>query len=253
MTVDWIATFLLVPPINLLLLTIGGFALSYQHPRAGRWIMGLGLGGLLILGMPLISGTLLDSLENTKIPPSPDQPPTAIVILGGDVRQIAGLQPQASLGSLTLERVRTGAALYRTTHLPILTTGGIIDKKEHSLAKLMAQALSEDFDVSTKWVESASRTTWENAEFSRAILRAENINSIYLVTHSWHMRRAMIAFTYFGFTVTPAPVPPDKAPSFELTGFLPQASAWLRSYYALHEWIGCGWYGVRAASSESHS
>ena len=252
MTVDWIATFLLVPPINLLLITIVGFALSYQRRRAGRWIMGLGLGGLLILGMPLISEILLHSLENTEPLPTPRQPPTAIVILGGDFRQIAGIEPNAGLGSLTLERVRTGAALYRATHLPILTSGGTIDKEEHSLAKLMAQSLSEDFDVSTKWVESASRTTWENAELSRAILKAENVDSIYLVTHSWHMRRATIAFTYFGFTVIPAPVPPDQAPSYEWTGFLPQASAWLRSYYALHEWIGCSWYWFRATSSRNH-
>lgn len=245
MTVEWIATYLLVPPINLLLLTIVGFVLSYRHRRAGRWIIGFGLGGLLILGMPVISGLLLVSLENTEPPPSAGQSPGAIVILGGDVRHIGGSKPQPGLGSLTLERVRTGAALYRATQLPILASG-------NTLAKMMAQSLAEDFDIPTQWVESGSGTTWENAEFSRAILKTQNINSIYLVTHSWHMRRAVIAFTYFGFSVTPAPVPPDEPPSIGWTGFLPQASAWLRSYYALHEWIGCAWYGLRVRLGLDH-
>jgi hypothetical protein len=31
--------------------------------------------------------------------------------------------------------------------------------------------------------------------------------------------------------------------------FLPNASAWLIGYYALHEWIGCAWYSLRASLS----
>ena len=35
---------------------------------------------------------------------------------------------------------------------------------------------------------------------------------------------------------------------FQLTwsSFVPRASAWERSYFALHEWIGCAWYALKA-------
>lgn len=242
-----LATFLLVPPVNLLLVTIGGFALICLNRRAGRWISGFGLSGLLILAMPAVSNYLLVLLESTQPTTVPGELPAAIVILSGDVRLIGGSEPQVGIGLLTLERLRSGAAIYRSTHLPILTTGGVIGEDGPPVAALMAQSLAQDFNVPTRWVESASGTTWENAELSAAILKAQNIHSIYLVTHSWHMRRAMIAFTYFGLDVTPAPVPPDEAPTFVFGAFLPQASAWLRSYYAFHEWIGCAWYTLRAS------
>ncbi len=246
MTPKFVVTFLLLPPVNLLLIAIVGFALICLNRRIGRWITGFGLSGLLVFAIPAISDNLLILLENTQPTTSLGEPPAAIVILSGDIRHISGGEPRVEIGLLTLERMRTGAALYRSTHLPILVTGGVISKEGPPVAELMAQSLLQDFGVPTRWIETASRTTWENAQLSGTILKAQNIHSIYLVTHAWHMRRAIIAFTHFGIAVTPAPVPPDKAPTFGLGEFLPQASAWLRSYYAIHEWIGCAWYTLRA-------
>ena len=241
-----LATFLLVPPVNLLLVTIAGFVLICLNRRAGRWIAGFGLFCLLILAMPVTSDCLLALLEINLPTSVPGAPPAAIVILSGDVQHIGGAEPEVGIGLLTLERLRAGAALYRATNLPVLTTGGVIGKNGPSLAELMAQSLTQDFNVPTRWVEPASRTTWENAQLSGAILEAQNIHSIYLVTHAWHMRRAELAFRHFGIAVTPAPVALDRAPTLGLGEFLPQVSAWLHSYYAFHEWIGCAWYTLRA-------
>jgi uncharacterized SAM-binding protein YcdF (DUF218 family) len=116
------------------------------------------------------------------------------------------------------------------------------------MAELMAKSLIEDFAVPTRWAEIDSRTTWENAKYSAAILKSNGISSVYLVTHAWHMRRALIAFTRFGIAAVPASVPPDEIARLRSAGFMPDASAWLQSYYALHEWIGCAWYALRARS-----
>ena len=241
-----LATFLLVPPVNLLFVTIAGLVLICFKRRAGRWISGVGVFLLLILAMPVASDSLLTLLEDNRPTTVPGDLPAAIVILSGDVQHIDGAEPQLGIGFLTLERLRAGAAVYRSTNLPVLTTGGIIGRKGPPVAELMAQSLAQDFSVPTRWVEPASRTTWENAELSGAILKAQNIHSIYLVTHAWHMRRALIAFTHFGIAVTPAPVSLDRPPTLGLGEFLPQASDWLHSYYAFHEWIGCAWYALRA-------
>jgi uncharacterized SAM-binding protein YcdF (DUF218 family) len=243
---NFVATFLLVPPINLLLLAIAGFILVLRQHRAGRWILGASLFGLLVFALPITADSLLIMLEEAPARPVSRLPPAAIVILGGDIHQMGGADPRTGIGSLSLERLLTGAELYRTTHLPVLTTGGILGRKGPSIADLMAQTLQQDFAVPTRWIEASSRDTWENAELSSAILKSEGIDSVFLVTHAWHMRRARIAFARFGIAVTPVPTSPDKAPGIRTAFLLPSASAWLISYYALHEWIGCAWYALRA-------
>ena len=77
----------------------------------------------------------------------------------------------------------------------------------------MAQSLTDDFRTPPRWVEAKSADTWENARFSADILRAEGITSVYVVTHAWHMRRAVLAFQGTGLTVTvKAAVPPGSSP-----------------------------------------
>ena len=111
----------------------------------------------------------------------------------------------------------------------------------------MARVMTEDFGVTPRWVEPRSTTTWENAAFSAALLRAEGIRSVYVVTHAWHMPRAAQAFAAAGLEMTPAPVRLDVVPALRLIDLIPVAGGWQRSYFALHEWIGQLWYGARAA------
>ena len=49
-----------------------------------------------------------------------------------------------------------------------------------------------------------------------SILQEAGIQRVYLVTHAWHMRRALLAFHRFGITATPAPVRPDPWPDWTL-------------------------------------
>ncbi len=235
----------ILPPVNLIIAILAGVFLLRAWPRVARWLIGLSAAALLALSLPAVSDRMLDALE-TGLPLTPpsNNPPQAIVILGADKLRFAGPPPGATVGRLTLERLRAGAALYRRTHLPVLVTGGTMDPKEPAVATLMAQSLTDDFDVPVRWIEPRSRNTWENARDSAAILHAAGISSVYLVTHAWHARRAVIAFRPTGITLTAAPVllgsPAAKRPE----AFLPHASSLLSSYYAAHEWIGCAWYSL---------
>jgi len=109
----------------------------------------------------------------------------------------------------------------------------------------MAASLHQDFATEVRWRETRSIDTWENARESAAILRAAGINRVWVVTHGWHMARALIAFRRAGLDPVPAPVLIDAPPEMRAANFVPSARAWLESYYALHEMIGWAWYELR--------
>ena len=150
------------------------------------------------------------------------------------------------VGPLTLERLRIGALLQRRTRLPILVSGGRLHPSDPPLAAVMVDSLEHDFQVPVKWLESESRDTWENAQKSAEILRAQGISSIFLVTHAWHMRRSVQAFNGTGITVTAVPTPFDRAANGLLLDYVPGVDGWRASYYGMHEWIGVAWYALRS-------
>jgi uncharacterized SAM-binding protein YcdF (DUF218 family) len=236
---------LLLPPVNLVFVILVGLALLRTFPHFARWLIGVAALLLLALAMPVVAGTLLCALEgNLPMTPPADKPPGAIVILGAEVSHTVG-QTDVTVGRLTLERLRAGAALERQTHLPILVSGGDIGEEAPAVALLMRDSLMQDFQVPVRWTEDKSADTWQNARDSAAILRANGIGSIYLVTHAWHERRALLAFAATGITVTAAPTPLDRPATPIPLDFVPRVTSWETSYYALHEWIGYVWYLLR--------
>lgn len=240
MTVNTVFSALALPPASLALAAL--LALLLLRGRAGRVLALLALAALVLLSLPVVSMALLASLD---VPPAaPAEPPQAIVVLGGDVDRLAD-PPGATLGSLSLERVRAGAALHRQTGLPVLVTGGIVDDLPLTVGALMAESMTTDFNVPVRWTEAASPTTWENAEYSASMLNAAGISRVYLVTHGWHMRRSLLAFRRVGIEAVPAPVRPDPWPKLRASEFLPRPSAWLGSFFAVHEWVGLAYYAAR--------
>ncbi len=223
-----------------MLVAAAGLLLMRRRPRAGTIVVAASLALLLILSSPIVSQALLVSLEQgLPLEPPRDEPPQAIVILGAEMEHTLGNAPDdVQVGPLTLQRLRAGAALQRRTHLPILVSGGELEKDEPSIASLMADSLRNDFGVRVQWIEGRSGNTWDNARDSAAILEPLGIRSVYVVTHAWHEHRAMIAFRRTDLKATAAPVQLDDISA----GVLPSVNGWLHSYFALHEWIGLVWY-----------
>jgi uncharacterized SAM-binding protein YcdF (DUF218 family) len=237
---------LAMPPTSFVVLIVIGLLMHGRWRRAGRRLTWASLIVLIVFGMPILSYSMLLALE-TGLPLTPpaDHPPQAIVVLGGEVirahNEKLGIRP----GLLTLDRLRTAAALHRSTGLPILVTGGTTQPKTPAVGVVMDESLKNDFQTPPRWVESKSADTWENARFSADILRAEGITSVYVVTHSWHMRRAILAFEGTGLTATAFPTSLDDPLDLDLYDFLPRASGWQTGYFAVHEWIGYAWYKLR--------
>ncbi len=235
---------LILPPMNLVLFAAAGLVIARFRPRLG-WTVGVvSVAGLLLLSFHAVSHPLLGALErNLPTTPNASAPPTAIVVLAGDVMRSPSVAGGVLVGPLTLERLRTAAILQRKTGLPVLVSGGAIIDSHTTFAKLMTDSLTEDFRIPVRWGEEKSRDTWENARFSADILKADGVKSVYVVTHAWHMRRSVFAFTATGLTVTAAPTPLQAVLGPVLTDFIPSVSSWQTAYFAFHEWIGALWYG----------
>lgn len=237
---------ILMPPVNLVLFGLGGAILARYRPRVGWAVTAVSLAGLLVLSMHGVTSSMLATLErNLPTAPSPDDPPGAIIILAGDSMASHSVPGGHTVGALTLQRLRTGAELHRRTGLPLLVSGGSVPTQSPSLADLMTASLRQDFRVNVRWQEGKSRDTWENARFSAEILLPAGITSVYVVTHAWHMRRAVLAFEGTGLRVTAAPTPLQRPFLLSITDFLPSVASWQVAYFAVHEWVGLVWYRWR--------
>jgi len=135
--------------------------------------------------------------------------------------------------------MRYAAQLAKASGLPVLTSGGLHYGTPPSEAQLMADRLEADFAVKVSWKEEASRTTWENAEFSAKVLQPLGIKRVVVVTQAWHMQRSRWSFERAGFEVVPAPVGflgRDHARPF--AGLLPETRAMWQSGQLLNEAAG---------------
>lgn len=229
---------LLLPPMGPILLALCGLWLARRHPRLGRGLTLVALLGLAALSLPPVAGSLMRSLE--KYPPIDAQGRAraqAIVILGGGNNHNAPEYGGDTVGRATLERVRYGIHLQRTTGLPLLVTGGR-PYGGRPEAAVMREAIERDFKGRVRWAESESRDTIENAEFSARLLKQSGIARIALVSHNWHLLRAVELFERQGLEVVPAPTGFHAAPPSRLANLLPSANALGVSATALHEWLG---------------
>ena len=238
-------SFVVLPPVNLLGTALLGALVALRWRRTGTAVAVASLLAVLVLAMPATSDLLATWLE-AGLPLRPadgDPPPSAIVVLGGDVTRLSG--GRSEIGPLSLERVRAAAALARRTGLPILVSGGVTLDGAAEVCAVMADSLEHDFGVPVRWRECRSADTWENAALSAPILGADGIRSAYVVTHGWHMRRGLLAFRPTGLAVTAAPTSLDAGPDLLNGGLTPTAGGLHRSYWMVHEWVGIAYYTWR--------
>lgn len=236
---------LILPPGGLYMLLLFALAAWHWRPRLARISGAITVAGLWLLSTPVMVAWLASPLES-KYPSLYDDTlnqADAIVILGGG-REIYG--PELSdheVSVMAMSRVRAGAKLAQQTQLPVVVSGGLHYGQEPSEALLMARVLIEDFGLPIPILEEKSRTTWENATHTAAILLPQNKKRIAVVTHAWHMSRSVWSFEQQGFEVVPVPVAPYSAnPERPGFGFMPEAKALMQSTQLLNEHLGLWLY-----------
>ena len=235
----------LTPPAVLVLLSLVGMLLVLRWRRFGIALTILSSIALYSLATPLVGSWLLHEAEN-GIPANPElSGAQAIVVLGGGVHLGDGAETPDTLSSLSLERVVYAAEAYRRLHLPVAVSGGSVFPAQTAEAALMRTAFSRDFAVPVAWSDDQSRTTYENALYTARLLSPERIATVIVVTHAWHLPRALWAFEHVGLRALPWPVPRDFVRLKRIDDLLPSIAALHDSAYALHEIIGLFYYRLR--------
>jgi uncharacterized SAM-binding protein YcdF (DUF218 family) len=251
MNISWFVTNLvsafLLPPLNLLLVAVLGLWFWHTRPLIARTLLTVSIGLLWLLSTPFFAEALLQGLEGQPFVNDTGKPQAdAIVVLGGGTYFHAPEFGGDTVSAETLQRLRYAARLYRETGKPILVTGGTPLGNSLSEAAQMKKVLEHEFNVPVRWAEGASDNTLENARLSREILRKEGISRIYLVTHAWHMPRAVQVFQSAGFQVYPAPTAYTTRYQLDLLAFVPSATALRDSRIFMHEMIGQLWYRLKS-------
>ena len=243
---------LIGPPGGFILLAVFGLLVMRRYQRAGKACAVTGLVLLYVVSLPLTSDLLMqwwqpDSSLFEQSLMSAEQASQAIVILGAGRRENAPEFAGDTPSAFALERIRYGVWLARRTQLPLLVSGGLGTDDRVPEAELMKQVIEKEYIISVKWLEKQSKNTHENAEFSAKILKAEGIDSIYLVTHAFHMRRSLWSFAKAGLMVVPAPTAfySESQREISLRHFFPSAISMQRSALVFHEVVGSLWYYLR--------
>jgi uncharacterized SAM-binding protein YcdF (DUF218 family) len=238
---------LLIPPTSVFVLALAGALLWRRRPRTARWLVGAAALLLFLLCQPFVAATLLRSLQGHGPLLSPAAAAAgAIVVLTADHQPVAAEYGGATVGPLTLERLRYAARLAHETGLPLLAAGGRPRAGIAPLSVLARDALERDFRTPVRWTEERSGNTRQNVAFAAEILRAEGIDSVLLVTHAWHMPRALAECRRAGLAAIAAPTCFRAWPPFELASLWPSERALRESTWALHEWLGRAWYALTA-------
>ena len=237
----------LLPPLSLIVLGVAGVLFLKNHPVLGKSLIIFTLILFYILSIPIFAERALQTLEVPTRPNSEINKVQAIVILGGGTYIEAPEYGGHTVSPYGLERVRYGAYLHRHTGKPILVTGGDLFDIGSSGAEQMKSVLENEFHILVEWSENNSRDTRESAYNSFSILRKNKITHIALVTHAWHMPRAIKEFERAGFKVTPASTAYVNKRNKNLFSFIPSVDAFLKSRLFIREAIGILWYRLTPA------
>jgi uncharacterized SAM-binding protein YcdF (DUF218 family) len=248
--------FLTVPSNVMLLAAIaGGILLFTRYARAGRVLVALSLVLVAIAGVSPFGSSMMSALEQRF--PSWDGSrgaPTGFIVLGGVVdSELSKAYGTTVLGGAA-ERLTIVAELARRyPGARFIFSGGNASifggpaEADHVLH------LFESFGVARERVilERRSRSTAENATFSKELASPRPGELWAVVTSANHMPRAIGAFRAAGFEVAAYPVdwqaPRGGANWNELRNFITGLSA---VDAAAHEFIGLFAYWLTGQSSE---
>jgi uncharacterized SAM-binding protein YcdF (DUF218 family) len=232
----FLASFLL-PPVLLLITTAIGVGMPRRRRAGARVLVVVSLLGLFALSLPIVAFSLFKPLEVEPLDLARAKEAQAIVVLAGGRARGAVEWGGETVNAFTLARLRYGAYLARQTGLPVLLTGGLGDAEREPEAVLMQRVLQRDFGIAPRWIETTSHTTAENAKFSAAMLRADGVSRVLLVTHSFHVPRAAAQFERDGVKVIPAPTGFQGLRRFDWLQLVPTADALRLSHIALREYL----------------
>lgn len=211
--VSKVAWFFATPSNLLLSLILSGVVLALFR-RLRTFGIGFAFAMTVVtigLGLLPISTHLMVPLEE-RFPPFLDdgKPVDGIVLLGGSVEASDSISRGQLVVNESAERlIETIRLAHRYPQARILISGGggTVFGDGAREAPIIADYFKNiGIDPARIIVEDRSRTTSENASYSRDLVKPHEGERWLLVTSAWHMPRAIGVFEKVGFAVTAYPV-----------------------------------------------
>ena len=246
---------LLLPPVPWLALLALAWAWRLRRRATATGLCCLALTGLWFSHCQ-VTGVWLERLwvRDAALPPAqmPDLRRSlagrkaTVLVLGGGVQALAPEYGEAHLGDAAYQRLHYGLWLSRQTGLPLMVSGraGPDSPAGVSEASIAHRLLGRDLGSALRWQEGASRDTRENARFSLNLLKAEGVQEVLVVTHGWHMPRAMRAFRQeaerlqYPVQLQAAPMGLARPSDPAWLQWLPSVDGYRRVHQVLREMLG---------------
>lgn len=240
------SAFLLPYPIAIALLIVGLVLLWFtQRQRLGKILSSVSVVMLLLGGYDVLSGPLILPLERPFSPLSAEMvaamtpAPAAIVVLGSGFRTDKTLPPNDRLSSNGIARLTEAVRLAHILPAARLILSDGVGQGESLAQTAMIMGVPRERIT----LEGRSGDTSDEAALLPPLVGKE---PFLLVTSAAHMRRAMALCRKQGLNPIAAATDFTHASvEWSAGDLLPRAEGFLRADYALHEWIGYWWSGLR--------
>lgn len=220
-------------------------ALGWRRASGTLYILLVAL--FLGVGCGPVAAWLLDGLQSVyAVKPALDWGQrNAIVLLGAGAEQIAHTAP-VEPGLFSYPRIVEALALYKDcrktqTDCKIVVSGGDAPHTGTAEAVVYRDTLVRlDIDAADVVLESESTNTWQNAQFTSALLRRYGPDRVLLVSSGIHLRRGTLYFSHFGIDAIPVRADYLRA----VWSPLPLSYNLTVADFALHEYLGIARYRV---------
>jgi uncharacterized SAM-binding protein YcdF (DUF218 family) len=252
--------FLAIPSNVMVLLGLAGVVLmATRFARTGRALAVTGIVLLAVAGLSPLGNALILPLEQ-RFPPwrAAEGSPDGIIVLGGAIGPtMSAARGEAQLNEAaermtvlaTLARQYPRARIVFSGGDPSLTGGGTSEA-------VFVVPMLESFGIPASRVEleGASRNTYENAVFTKELVKPKPGERWLLVTSAHHMPRSVGCFRGAGFAVEPYPVDWRSRGARDLASPFGTVSAGLaRTDVAVREWVGLVTYRLTGRIPELFS
>ena len=221
---------------------------------ASRWAVGR---VLLIVGVGALTACLVLPVDTWVIRPLEDRFPAVItlpdridgvVVLGGAIDDLTSRDRNTPTLTSAANRMTTFVMLARRyPQAKLVFTGGSGDieqgvSNEATYARILLEQLG--LPLGRIVFEDTSRTTWENAVNTSALVKPRPGERWVLLTSASHMPRAVGVFRKAGWSVLPWPVGYQSRD--HITAYAQSLGQKLAVLdWATHEWIGLVAYRLR--------
>ena len=238
--------FFLQPSSFLILVFALGFWLYWRgRTRFGMRILLATVLIYTVAGLSPLANAMMLALEQQFSRPPMEElaEVTGIIVLGGVVDTlVSSTRDEIALNEAAERLTETAALAIRFPNAKIVISGGdgallYASMSEAGVAKQFFTRIG--IDPGRILLEETSRTTSENATFTKALVTPQPGERWLLVTSAFHMPRAMGCFRAAGFDLMPWPVDFRTRGLVDLLRFSPRPSeAWRRIDMATKEWMG---------------